>query len=68
MEEGEDGDAGDHQEPDPQHQVDLLVNDVDGEGAHPGVVNWVATWPNVNHGALDDLGEDLGEGLVDELQ
>jgi len=68
VEEGEDRDAGDDQEPDPQHQVDLLVDDVDREGAHPGVVDWVATWANVDHRALDDLGEDLGEGLVDELQ
>ena len=49
VEEGEDGDAGDDQEPDPQHQVDLLVNDVDGEGAHPGVVDRVPTRAYVDH-------------------
>merc|ERR1719318_1815405 len=68
MEEGEDGDAGDQEEPDPEHKVDLLVNDVDGEGAHPRVVYRIATWAYVDHGALHNLGEDLSEGLVDEHQ
>ena len=39
VEEREDGDEGDDQEPDPQHQVDLLVDDVDGKGAHHRVVD-----------------------------
>ena len=67
VEKTEDSNHHDDDEPDPYHQVDLLVDHVDGEGAHAGVVDWVATWAKIDHRALDDFGKDFVKALAEKL-
>ena len=51
---------GEADEPEPEEDVDLLVDDVDRQDAQPVVVHDRSRRPVLVEGALGHLGEDLG--------
>ena len=68
VDEGCCGDKSEACEPQPEDEIYLLVNNIDGEGAHSGVVLNVAAHTVVGHGALHHLWEDNIESLTQHLQ
>ena len=66
VEEGDDGDGGQDDEPEPQEDVDLLVHDVDGQHADGVVDLQRAGGAVLEEAALGDAREDHGH-RVDAL-
>ena len=64
VEEVEDGEDGEDAEPEPEEDVDLLVDDVDGEDALDVVALDGAAGPVLVEGALGHPWKDLGHTTV----
>ena len=63
VDEGKSGDDGDDDQPEPDEDVDLLVDDVERENAEAVFLLDGAGGTVVVEGTLGHLGEDLGHGV-----
>ncbi len=63
VDEGKSGDDGDDDQPEPDEDVDLLVDDVERENAEAVFLLDGAGGTVVVEGTLGHLGEDLGHGI-----